>query len=188
MPVKRGEWETDYIHDERIVNDTLYGCSIYSGKIFVIDATNKDSLKTITSWINSTWPMPHNCAFSRNRRYLYVTDEILSPSAGHLKIWDLQDLFNPIFVSSWIPAGCDSSNVHNIDVIGDTAYISHYTAGFRIVDISSPAAPVEVAWFDTYPQNNGTTWNGCKGLYRLPSGKLLANDKQTGFYCVKLGN
>lgn len=187
LPVKRGQWETDYIHDERIVNDTLYGCSIYDGKMYVIDATNKDSLTTITSWMNGPGPMPHNCAFSQNRRYLYTTDEILAP-VGHLKIWDMQNLFNPVLVYTWIPVGCDSSNVHNIEVYGDTAYICHYTAGVRILDISNPTLPVEVAWFDTYPQNNGTTWNGCKGIYKLPSGKILANDKQTGFYCLKLGN
>jgi choice-of-anchor B domain-containing protein len=28
-PVKRGEWETEYIHDCRVVNDTIFGANIY---------------------------------------------------------------------------------------------------------------------------------------------------------------
>jgi len=186
-PVKRGEWETQYVHDERVLNDTLWACNIYVGTITVIDATNKDSLRTITSWTNGAGPMPHNCAITRDRRFLFATDEILSP-VGHLKIWNIENVMNPTFIATWIPAGGDSSNVHNIEIYGDTAYICHYTAGVRVLDISNPATPVEIAFFDTYPQDNGTTWNGCKGIYRLPSGKILANDKQTGFYCLTFGN
>jgi choice-of-anchor B domain-containing protein len=28
-PVKKGEWETYYVHDSRIVNDTIWACNIY---------------------------------------------------------------------------------------------------------------------------------------------------------------
>lgn len=186
-PVKRGEWEIQYVHDERIVNDTLWACNIYVGTITVIDARNKDSLKTITSFNNGPGPMPHNCAITADRKYLFTTDEILNP-VGRLKVWNVQDIFNPTHITTWFPGGGDSSNVHNIEIYGNLALISHYTAGVRILDISNPENPVETAFYDTYPQNNGNTWNGCKGIYMLPSGKILANDKQTGFYCLKIGN
>jgi len=187
LPVKRGEWELKYIHDERILNDTLWACSIYDGTINVIDARNKDSLRLITSWTNGSGPMPHNCALTSDRRYLFTTDEILNP-VGRLKIWDVQNLNNPVLMTTWYPAGADSSNVHNVEIYGNLAVICHYTAGIRILDITNPVTPVEIAFYDTYPQNNGNTWNGAKGIYMLPSGKILANDKQTGFYCVKLGS
>lgn len=186
QPVKRGEWQGQYVHDERVLNDTLWACNIYTGKISVIDAVNKDSLRFITSWTNGSGPMPHNCAITNDRKYLFATDEILNP-VGRLKIWNIENIFNPIFVASWYPAGGDSSNVHNIEIYDSLAVICHYTAGIRVLDISNPSNPVEIAWYDTYPQNNGNTWNGCKGIYMMPSGKILANDKQTGFYCVKMG-
>ena len=186
-PVKRGQWESQYVHDERVLNDTLWAANIYTGTISVIDATNKDSLRLVTSWQNGSGPMPHNCAITNDRKYLFATDEILNP-VGRLKIWNIENLNNPILVTTWFPAGCDSSNVHNVEIYDSLAVICHYTAGIRVLDISNPANPIEIAWYDTYPQNNGNTWNGCKGIYMLPSGKILANDKQTGFYCVKLGN
>jgi choice-of-anchor B domain-containing protein len=187
LPVKRGQWETQYVHDERVLNDTLWACNIYTGTISVIDANNKDSLRLVTNWMNGTGPMPHNCAITNDRRYLFATDEILNP-VGRLKIWNIENINNPILVTTWYPAGGDSSNVHNVEIYDNLAVICHYTAGIRVLDISNPQTPVEIAWYDTYPQNNGNTWNGCKGIYMLPSGKILANDKQTGFYCVKLGN
>jgi choice-of-anchor B domain-containing protein len=186
-PVKRGQWELQYVHDERVLNDTLWACNIYTGTISVIDATNKDSLRLVTSWVNGAGPMPHNCAITNDRKYLFATDEILNP-VGRLKIWNIENIHNTTLVTTWYPAGGDSSNVHNVEIYGNLALICHYTAGIRVLDISNPQTPVEIAWYDTYPQNNGNTWNGCKGIYMLPSGKILANDKQTGFYCVKIGN
>ncbi|MGH2575061.1 MAG: T9SS type A sorting domain-containing protein, partial [Ignavibacteria bacterium] len=162
----------------------LWACNIYQGTITVIDATNKDSLRTVTSWTNGSGPSPHNCAITDDRRYILVTDEILNP-VGRLKVWNIENLNNIQYVTTWYPQGGDSSNVHNVEIYGNYAVICHYTAGIRILDISNPATPVEVAWYDTYPQNNGNTWNGCKGIWMLPSGKILANDRQTGFYCVK---
>lgn len=187
VPVRRGQWELMYVHDERVVNDTLYTCNIYTGRITILDATNKDSLKPITFWMNGQNPMPHNCALTDDGNYLFTTDEILIPGPGKLKLWNIEDIFNPVFVNTWSPVGGDSSNVHNIEIYGNLAVICHYTAGIRILDISNPVVPVEIAWYDTYPQHNGTTWDGCKGIYMFPSGKIIANDKQTGFYCVKIG-
>jgi hypothetical protein len=52
VPIKRGEWETEYIHDCRIVNDTIWGAGIFDGNIYVIYARNKNTLTTITSFQN----------------------------------------------------------------------------------------------------------------------------------------
>jgi choice-of-anchor B domain-containing protein len=187
-PVKRGQWETQYVHDERIRNDTLWCSNIYVGTISVLDARNKDSLKLITSFNAGINPAPHNSDITGNGKYLFTTDEILTAPVGKLKIWDIQDVMNPVYLTSWSPAGCDSANVHNIDFYGNLAVISHYTAGLRVLDVSNPIAPVEIAWYDTYPRNNGTSWEGCKGSYMFPaSGKIIVNDKQTGFYCLKIG-
>lgn len=183
-PVKRGQWEFQYVHDDYILNDTIWACNIYTGTISVISATNKDSLYLIKNWPNGSGPAPHNCAISYDRKYLLTTDEILNP-VGRLKVWNIEDLNNVQQVATWWPVGGDSSNVHNVVLFGRYAVIAHYTAGIRILDVSYPPSPIEVAYFDTYPQNNGNTWNGCKGIYVLPSGKILANDKQTGLYVVR---
>ncbi|NOS86018.1 MAG: choice-of-anchor B family protein [Ignavibacteria bacterium] len=183
-PVKRGEWEVTTVHDCRIMNDTIWACNGYAGTVTVISAVDKNNLFTIASWQNGFYPVAHNCDRSRNRKYLYTTDETFD-MPRELKIWNIEDLQNVLFSGTWHPPGIDSAVAHNIEIYGDYALIAYYSAGIRIADITDPANPVEAAYYDTYPNDNGTNWNGCKGVFLMPSGKIIANDKQTGLYVLK---
>jgi choice-of-anchor B domain-containing protein len=183
-PVKRGEWEQLSVHDCRIVRDVIWSCNGYSGYISVINSSNKNNLQTIASWYNGQNPVVHNCALTEDGRYLFVTDETFSPP-GRLKIWNVGDLNNVQFIRSWHPSGIDSAAVHNVEINGSYALLAYYTAGVRVLDISDPENPTETAWYDTYPADNGNSWNGCKGIYMLPSGKIIANDKQKGLFVLK---
>jgi hypothetical protein len=127
---------------------------------------------------------PHNTALSENRKRLFVTDEIGS-APYLLKIWNIEDKTNVTFVTSWQPTGITSSIVHNIEIYGNYAIIAHYSAGVRVLDITNPDVPLEVAWYDTYPSNNNESYNGCWGVYMFPSGKIIASDRQTGLYVLK---
>lgn len=187
-PVVRGRWNTRYVHDCRVLRDTVYAMNINSGdgQITIIDARNKDSLKTITQWLNLPNPSPHNCAITKNREYLYATDEV-GALPRLLKIWDIRDLTNVTQVTTWQPTGITGSIIHNVEIYGDTAVIAHYTAGVRVLDISNPAMPAEIGWYDTYPQNNSGNYMGCWGVYKFPSGKIVASDMSTGLYVLKMG-
>ncbi|MBK8549985.1 MAG: T9SS type A sorting domain-containing protein [Ignavibacteria bacterium] len=183
------KWNTRYVHDCRILRDTIFAMNINSGngQITVIDARNKDSLKTITQWLNLPNPAPHNCALTKDRKHLYATDEV-GPLPRLLKVWDIHDLTNVTQVTTWQPANITTSIVHNVEIYGDTAVIAHYTSGVRVLDISNPAQPVEIAWYDTYPANNNNLYQGCWGVYKFPSGKIAASDMKTGLYVLKVGN
>lgn len=185
-PVKLGQWTTMYVHDCRVVNDTIYAANINDGKVSIINATNKNSLSTVTSFTNLPGSGPHNTALTSNRKRLFVTDEI-GTSPHLLKIWNIENLSNITYVTNWQPTGITTSIVHNIEIYGNLAVIAHYSAGIRILNISNPDVPVEVAWYDTYPSNNQESYNGCWGVYMFPSGKIVASDRQTGFYCIKMG-
>lgn len=185
LPVKRGEWETEYIHDCRVVNDTIWGAGIFDGNIYVIDAVNKDSLVSINNWLNIPQPGPHNTALSSDGNFLFVTDEI-GGNPRVLKVWNVEDILNPIQVATWQPTGITTSIVHNVEVYNKTAVIAHYTSGVRVLDITDPSLPVEIAWYDTYPADNGFTYDGCWGVYMFPSGKIVASDRESGLYVLKI--
>lgn len=183
-PVKMGQWTTLYVHDCRVVNDTIYAANINNGKVSIINATNKASLTSVTSFTNLTGSGPHNTALTTDRKRLFVTDEI-GTAPYRLKVWNIEDLSAITFVSYWQPTGITTSIIHNIETYGNFGIIAHYSAGVRVINISNPDTPVEVAWYDTYPSNNAESYNGCWGVYMLPSGKIIASDRQTGFYALK---
>jgi len=183
-PIKRGGYNVNYVHDCRVVNDTIYAANISNGRVTIINATNKNVLTLVTSFINLPGSGPHNTALTDDRKYLLVTDEI-GTAPFRLKIWNIENLGNINFVTYWQPTGITTSIIHNVETYGKYALIAHYSAGVRLVDISVPSTPTEVAWYDTYPVNNNQSYNGCWGVYMFPSGKIVASDRQTGLYVLK---
>jgi hypothetical protein len=85
----------------------------------------------------------------------------------------------------WLPTGITTAIVHNVEIYGNWALVAHYTAGIRLINITNPALPVEAAWYDSYPSNNGSTFNGCWGVYMFASKKIIASDMQSGLVVVK---
>jgi hypothetical protein len=152
----------------------------------MFDVSNKDSIRFITRFPTLPSPATHNCALTRDRKYIITTDETSNPP-GKLKIWNIENIFNVVNVSIWQPTGIPNSIVHNVEIYGDTAVIAHYQAGVRVLNISNPNAPVEIAWYDTNPTSNGNQFNGSWGVYKFPSGKIIASDMNRGLFVLKIG-
>ena len=51
-------------------------------------------------------------------------------------------------------------SVHNVEIVGSTAYFSWYSDGLRVVDISDPARPEETAFFRPQPTLDPTGFFG----------------------------
>ena len=182
-PVLRGKWNGLYVHDSRIINDTIWACNIANGKVSIIDARDKDNPVTIRDWVNSPQPnAPHNIALSNDRRYAFVTDEVFSPP-GRLKIWNVSDLNNITYISSFDPTPFEGADVHNIEIQNNFAVLAYYAAGVKVLDISNPVNPVEIGWYDTYPENNLAL--GCWAVYIFESGKIIASDMYSGLYVLR---
>jgi choice-of-anchor B domain-containing protein len=187
-PVRRGSWNTKYVHDCRILNDTIWAANIYQsdgGTISIINSTNKDNLVFVNSWVNNPNPGPHNIAITTDRRFALTTDEYPLVQPRELKVWNIQNLNNVTLTTVWQPTGITTAVVHNVEIYGNYAVIAHYAAGIRIVDISNPASPQEVAWYETYSSPNTFDYVGCWGVYMFPSGKVIGSDMQTGLYVIK---
>jgi len=76
-----------------------------------------------------------------------------------VKMWDIRDLQNPILASEWLAS--DSSIAHNVYVLHNVAYISHYADSFRMLDISDPYNMYEVAFHN--PDNS--SWGAFGGFH-----------------------
>lgn len=185
-PVLKGKWTSQYVHDCRVLNDTIWASNIYTGKTSIIDARNKSTLTTIRTW--NSYPQStistHNSAITTDRKYILTTNEMDNP-VGKLFIYNIQDLNNITYVRDWAPTNLTTTIVHNVEIYGNYAVIAHYTSGIRIVDISNPLLPVEVAWYDTYKRDNTTDYLGCWGVFMFPSGKIIGSDTDSGLYVIK---
>lgn len=120
---------------------------------------------------------------------------------GGLRIWDYSDPTNPVLASTFnttcsadpFDASCDprgTYTAHNVIVEGNLVYISWYSDGVVVLDISDPYSPVEVArYHETGPEfearNGGIQdiW----GIYKEPRRPFVyASDRNGGLYVMKL--
>jgi choice-of-anchor B domain-containing protein len=178
-PVDVGGWNGFYTHDCYIRGNRLWAACISDGLLAVVDITNRTTPFLITTF---TWPgnSAHNCELTADGRYLLTTDEV---GGGHLHVFDVLDVMNPVLVAEW--SAHSAASIHNVHIRDNLAFISYYTEGVRIVDISDPTLPLEVGYYDTWPGVSGG-FNGCWEVYPYaPSGNLLLSDIQTGLYVVR---
>ena len=181
-PVRRGNNTVRYVHDCRVSNDTIWGTNINNQKISIMNGVNMDNVTEIRNF-NTLQSMPHNLTFSPDKKYIYVTYENEAP--GMLDIWNVEDLENITYIRSWQPTGIETAITHNAEVFGNYAIVAHYTAGIRILDLTNPSNPLEVAWYDTRPQDNSTNFLGCWAVYKFPSGKIIGSDITNGLFVIK---
>lgn len=84
----------------------------------------------------------------------------------------------------------DTANIgHNPYILGNRVYVSYYTDGVQIFDISDINNIRRIAYFDT---DRGHTsyqpaFRGCWGVYPfLPSGNIIASDIQSGLWVFRV--
>jgi choice-of-anchor B domain-containing protein len=176
IPQLVGTWNGSYLHDIEVFNNKLYGAAISSGKLYIIDVSDKNNPTTLISYY--TGSSPHDCAVTYDENYLIMADET---SGGHIKIWDISDYNNINLLSEYMTD--PSHSVHNVYIRPETELIimSYYVDGTRVLDISDPANPVEVGYFDTSGLNG--LYDGNWGTYAyLPSGYIISSDRQNGLF------
>lgn len=174
-----GKFADHYVHDACIRNDTMYAAAIDDEKLSIVylgpDRKNPAAVTSITYPGAGT----HNAAVTVDGRYVMTTDEVGSTQKT-LKIWDIRDVENISKAGDFTPE--PGATIHNVYIKGNYAYVSWYTAGTRILDISDPANPIEVGFFDAY-QGTDPYFRGNWDVYPyLPSGKILSSYTEGGLY------
>ncbi len=168
-----------YIHDLMVVNDTVWAAAINEGFMHILANPDSATLQEVVSWTYAG-SASHAGWLHTDNRYFISTDET---SGGHIRIWDVSDKLNITQVSSY-EVGVDRS-VHNVFVKGQLAFISYYTEGTRVLDVSDPFNPVEAAYYDTYI--GGGLYNGNWGVFPyFNSGTIISSDMSGGLFVFSL--
>jgi choice-of-anchor B domain-containing protein len=177
-PVELGVYADTYVHDSYVRDDTCYASCIQIGKLIILDTSNPAVIDTLKRF---SWPLSavHNSWPTEDANFLLTTDETQS---GMLRSWDISDFANPVVQLDQFIAD-PTSDVHNVHVRGDLAYVAHYRDGLHVLDISNPADLRPIAFLDTY-QGTGL-FDGAWGAYNyFPSGNVVVSDMYAGLFVI----
>lgn len=154
--------------------------------VTIVDVTDKANPVQIARRGYSNVQYVHQGWLSLDQRYFYQNDE-LDEQRGLAQtrtlIWDMSDLRNPTLVKEHM--GVTRSIDHNNYTHGEYLFQSNYTTGLRVLSTKDPVELLEVAHFDTFPANDGATFNGTWSNYPyFPSGVIAVSDKNEGLYIL----
>jgi choice-of-anchor B domain-containing protein len=216
-PTLVGGFKFGYVHDGQTVKYNGPDAD-YRGKQITMNSMGFDGLSVleVTDAANPreiarrNYPFQgytHQGWFTEDHRFFVVNDEFdewwLStgrrPTSTHL--WDMADLDNPRYLGAFVH---DTVAVdHNLTIKGNYVYMSNYSSGLRVYDLSrlgevaDGTRPVTdalelVGYFDTYFQDDSApevSFNGAWGNYPyLPSGNILVGDRNNGLFVVSLNS
>ncbi len=150
----------------------------------IYDVTDKSDMFRMSRTTYPNLSFAHQCWASEDRQYVYLDDEL--DGVNETVIFDISDLNDPVVAGAY-NSGVAATD-HNLYVHDGFIYEAEYTAGLRIFDASDPLAPVQVGWFDTFPANDNSGFDGAWSVYPFfPSGIVIISDMSGGLFVVKPG-
>lgn len=166
----------------------------------IVDIRNPENPKIVgnTKFERNVQGAAHSAALAKGDTILIETREVFEPDPadpafergwGYVRIYDIKDKSNPKLIGDYrsensmrqIKAGerdPGTYTVHDPKVKGNHLYLSHYSDGVRIVDITDPTHPYELA---SYVPDRAMVW----GVF-LHKNEILASDMGTGLKVLEL--
>ncbi len=175
-----GSIEAPYFHDAYAKGDTLYASRIFNGDLALYDVSDKTAPELMGS-VNTSSDFTHNAWGDPTNNFAFTTDE---RPEGFVDAYDISDPGNIEFLDKIMVPGTEGTGTipHNTHYLDGYLVTSWYTSGLVVVDANKPDNLVMVAQYDTYDGADGG-FSGCWGTTPyLPSGIVLANDINSGFY------
>jgi hypothetical protein len=97
----------------------------------------------------------HSAWLFSGETQMLTADEYSSPRGGRwggLRVWDVNNRNSPAQRAEFLtpnaasgrPGGAFQYTIHNPIVVGTTAYLSWYSDGVRVLDLSEPSSPREI--------------------------------------------
>ena len=187
-----------YTHDAQVVTyngpDTDYtGREIYIGsnedEVVILDVTDKENIVQISEVAYPNIGYTHQGWLTEDHSFFIANDELDESNIGfntRTLLFDFTDLDNPIFNGTF--TGDSGAIDHNLYVRGNEVFLSNYTRGIRVADISDIATGnlFDTGSFDTFPSNNNTSFNGVWSIYPyFSSNNIVISDIDGGFFIIR---
>ncbi len=198
----RGYADDGYTHDAQVVvydgPDTAHigreiAFAYNTDSLTIVDVEDKSAPVQLSRTGYVDMEYVHQGWLTEDHRYILQNDELDESELAHVTatrthVWDVADLDSPIYVGFYeAPVGSVDHNLYTRD---GYAYLSNYTTGLRVVDLSGvgTAALNEVAHIDTHPATDSLeSFDGVWSTYPyLASGAIANGDRNEGLVIVHL--
>lgn len=181
-PAFLGSWDPHYAHDVYVQDGVMLVSAIYRGQLDIVDVS-APATPVELGCVFYHGAFTHNAWMTPDGTHVITTDE----KAGAIcRLWNVTDPANATLSGTW--SANPRSIPHNAIIEGDLAYVSYYTAGTRIVDVSDPFAPREIAFYDTVPPTNDPAFDGCWGVFPFfpnSPGLFVVSDVTRGLFVLE---
>ena len=172
------------VHDVYGAANTLY-VAFLDGGLAVYDITDASDPQ-LRGTVQYEGNFTHNVWPAQGGDYVFTTDEVVG---GKLRVWDVRDVTNIAMVAEY--GRNDEAIIHNVEVVADRAYVSYYTEGIVVLDVSDPTAPTEIAAYDMVDgpdQIPGEPFSGLRGAWGIePAPPLIyVSDTTSGLWVFRL--
>lgn len=201
VPAFAGQWTLRYVHDAQVrtlaegpfAGRTIAFCaagfnggSVETG-LTILDVTDPAAVVELATLNYDDAAYAHQCWLSEDGQTLYFGDEVDELELGVptlTRVFDVRDPANPREIGRF--GNGRVAIDHNQYVLGDLIFQANYTSGLRIWEIGEDVAdPREVAFIDTFPEDDRLSTNGAWNVYPfLPSGTLIVSDIERGLFLV----
>ena len=188
-----------YVHDSQVVTYPLDDPGPFAGHeiafcysggagLRIYDITNKANMFLLSTLSYPTLEYNHQGWLTADRHYAVFDDELeeVNGLVANTTVYvaDVQNLQAPTIAATYThPTGCWID--HDLIIKNDRVYQAQYSAGMRVLDISNPLVPVEVAYFDTHPEDNSLSFTGMWGSYTgYPSRLVVGSDIERGLFVM----
>ena len=152
----------------------------------------------------------HSSMYDDASGRLYTADEDFCKSSGagiekgfgYLRVYDYSNVAAPVQIGEYRTPNTLGTNdqaagdytIHNPFLVGNRVYASWYSDGVRVIDVSTPSSPTEIASFvppagenPVKPSQRGTLTNTPQvwGVV-VDSGFVYASDMNTGLWILRV--
>jgi choice-of-anchor B domain-containing protein len=191
----------DYVHDATsfVITDSRTAdcqfdhnpCEIYvdfnESTVDLWDVTDKQQPFQISSTPYAGSGYTHSGWWSADKRFIFIQDELDERFFGQpttLRTLDISDLTSPFISRVW--EGPSPAIDHNGFSQASHYYMSNYRRGLTVLNVANPNEPHDIAFFDTFPNDDSANFNGAWGTYPyLPSGTILVSDIEGGLFLLR---
>lgn len=180
----------DGVHDLFATHDMIYANSTTAGMV-AIDvsgglASGTEAGRIPTSYSHASWA----ATTSGGRKFVLNGDEGMNTNqdgGAFLRILE-GDPTSAGFINTELARYQTRPEVgiHNIQVVGDKVYIAYYHDGARIIDISDPTTPTEIAHYNTWDDATapGSAFEAALGI-RFVNGLIYVADSLKGLVILR---